>query len=90
MFKGIVIASVLLIAGCGSFGGFFGPDGELPPFAAAILAKCETVPVAEFDNCVKTELDATEGVANPEALTVADLLALFAAMERNQPAPAPE
>ena len=77
MFKGIVIASVLFIAGCGSMGGFFGADGELPPFAAQILAKCETVPVADFDNCVKTELDATSAVTNPEGLTVADLLALF-------------
>ena len=78
MFKGFVLAVVLFtVTGCGSFGGFFGADGELPPFAAAILAKCETVPVAEFDNCVKTELDATSAVANPEGLTVADLLALF-------------
>lgn len=79
MFKNFVLIVVMFaVTGCGSFGGFFGPNGELPPFAAAILAKCETVPVAEFDNCVKAELDATSAVANPEALTVADLLALFA------------
>ena len=82
MLKQLALAFVMItFIGCTGFGGFFGQNGQMPPFAQAILAKCETVPVAEFDNCVKTELDAVSAVDNPEALTVADLLALFAAQQ---------
>jgi len=82
MFKRIGLVVVLVtMFGCSGFSlPGFGGDGLLSPFAQSVLAACEDVPVAEFDNCVKEEFAARPD-ANVDNLTVAQLLEILAAAQ---------
>jgi len=82
MFKriGLVVALCVML-GCNGFTlPGFGGDGVLSPFAQSVLAACEDVPVAEFNDCVKEEFAARPD-ANVDNLTVGQLLEILAAAQ---------
>ena len=70
MFKSImVVLFVALMVGCAGSG--FSLDN---PFVESVLARCQDVPVTEFEECVTSGIDAEEGL---DGVTVGDLVELL-------------